>query len=225
MRTAAMWGLIMACLVPRLASAQDTVDRQLWLQVLATVRLSENWRLHLEEWPRLSEDASGPFQIITRAAMGRRLNNRATLWGGVAWVAKPPGPGVTHERRIWEQLSVTLPAASRWTPSVRVRLEQRFQDGWADNSHRLRMMGRAVRPLNERRSWSLVGWDEVFVTFDDTEGGPWRGLDQNRLFGGVLRQFNPKVGLELGYLWTTSQAPDKDRTHAHVAFVWLNLAL
>ena len=39
------------------------------------------------------------------------------------------------------------------------------------------------------------------------------------------RPNNPKVGLELGYMWTTSEAPDRDRTHAHVAFVWLNLAL
>ncbi len=163
--------------------------------------------------------------MITRTALGRRLGNRASLWGGYAWVAKPPGDGVTHEHRIWQQLSATFPDAGRFTPSMRLRLEQRFQDGWADNSHRLRMMGRAVRPLNEARSWSLVGWDEVFVTFDDTEAGPWQGVDQNRLFGGVLRQFNPKTGLEFGYMWTTSEAPDQDRTHAHVAFVWLNLAL
>jgi hypothetical protein len=26
-------------------------------------------------------------------------------------------------------------------------------------------------------------------------------------------------------MWTTSEAPDQARTHAHVAFVWLNLAL
>jgi hypothetical protein len=225
MRTAAVWGLMMACLVPTAASAQDTVDGQVWLQVVATVRLSENWRLHLEEQPRWYEDASESYQVITRTALGRRLGSRASLWGGYAWVAKPPGEGVTHEHRIWEQLSATFPDVATFTPSIRLRLEQRFQDGWADNSHRLRMMGRAVRPLNEQKSWSLVGWNELFVTFDDTAAGPWQGVDQNRLFGGVLRQFNAKTGLEFGYMWTTSEAPDQARTHAHVAFVWLNLAL
>ena len=44
---------------------------------------------------------------------------------------------------------------------------------------------------------------------------PGQGVDQNRLFGGMLRQFNPKVGLELGYLWTTSEPPASPRTHAH----------
>jgi Protein of unknown function (DUF2490) len=163
--------------------------------------------------------------VITRTGVGRRLTDRTTLWGGYAWIAKPPAEGVTHEQRIWEQFSATFPEAGAFTPSMRLRLEQRFQDGWADNSHRLRMMGRAVRPLSDNRSWSLVGWNELFVTLDDTEFGPWQGVDQNRLFGGVLRQFNQKVGLELGYMWTTSQAPDQDRSHQHVAFIWLNLAL
>jgi len=225
MRVALTWGLMIVCLIPGSASAQDNVDVQLWAQVVATLRLSENWRLHLEEQPRWYEDVSDSYQVITRTALGRRVSDGLTLWGGYAWVAKPPGPGVAHEHRIWQQLSATLPEAGRVTPSIRLRLEQRFQDGWADNSHRLRTMGRVVRPLNEQRSWSLVGWNEFFVTMDDTDDGPWQGVDQNRLFGGLLRQMTPKAGLEFGYLWTTSEAPERDRTHAHVAFVWLNLAL
>jgi hypothetical protein len=225
MHKAIVWGWMLVLALPAAAAAQDSVDAQLWTQVLATVRVSEHWRLHLEEWPRFSADASGPFQVITRAAVGRQMHPRATLWGGYAWVAKPPGPGITHEHRIWQQLSATLPAAGQWTPSLRLRLEQRFQDGWSDSSHRLRTMGRFVRPLNDSRSWSLATWDELFVTFDDTDSGPWQGVDQNRLFAGVLRQLNPKTGLEFGYLWTTSKAPEAERTHAHVAFVWLNLTL
>jgi len=217
--------LLFVLFLPVRASAQDTVDTQLWTLVLATVRLSENWRLHLEEQPRWHEDVSASFQIISRAAVGRRVSSRATLWGGYAWVAKPPGPGVTHEHRIWEQLSATFPDAGAWTPSIRLRLEQRFQDGWAGTSHRIRAMGRMVRPVTADRRWSLVGWDEFFVTMDDTSRGPAQGVDQNRLFAGVLRQYSPKVGLEFGYLWTTARPPARERTHAHVGFVWLNLAL
>lgn len=207
------------------SSAQDAVDGQLWIQVLATGRLSENWRWHLEEWPRLSEDAGGPFQIITRTALGRRISDRATLWGGYAWVAKPPGPGVAHEHRTWQQLTATFPAIEQWAPLMRLRLEQRFQDTWEDSSHRLRLMGRVVRPLDDTRMWSFATWNEFFVTFDETERGPWQGVDQNRLFAGLLRQLNAKAGLEFGYLWTTTRPPASDRRHAHVAFVWLNLTL
>jgi hypothetical protein len=61
------------------------------------------------------------------------------------------------------------------------------------------------------------------VTANDADGGPASGIDQNRLFAGTLRQFNPQVGLEFGYLWVTSEAPASPRTHAHNLFVWLNL--
>lgn len=216
---------LLALWLPRPAAAQDTVDSQFWLQTLATIRLSDNWRLHLEEWPRFSADQDGAFQIITRTAVGRRLGSRVTLWGGYAWIAKPPGEGVTHEHRAWEQLSATFPTAAQWTPSLRVRLEQRFQDTWSDSSHRLRLMGRGVRPLDPNRRWSIAVWDELLVTLDETATGPAQGVDQNRLFGGVLRQFSPAVGLEAGYLWVTSDPPTGPRTHAHVLSVWLNLAM
>jgi hypothetical protein len=216
-------GLVLAMLWSTPAAAQRTVDRHVWAQVIATVPLSDDWRLHLEEQPRWHEDASASFQVLTRTAIGRRVHPRATVWGGYAWVAKPPGPGVTHEHRAWQQLSATLPAAASWTPSLRIRLEQRFQDNWDGSSHRLRTMGRVVRPLNDRRTWSFAAWNELFVTLDETAGGPWQGVDQNRLFAGLIRQVHPKAAVEFGYLWTTSEPPARERSHAHVAFVWLNL--
>lgn len=217
------YALLLCLAAPIAATAQDTVDSQLWLQVVATLRLSENWRLHLEEQPRWYENWSEPYQIITRTALGRRVGPRASLWGGYAWVAKPPGEGVTHEHRIWEQLSATFPTAANWTPSMRLRIEQRFQDTWTGASHRIRMMGRGVRPFDAGARWSLAAWDELMVTVNDAEGGPASGIDQNRFFAGTLRQFTPKVGLEFGYLWVTSEPPGGPRTHAHNLFVWLNL--
>ncbi len=217
--------LALAVFPTREAQAQSHHDGQLWLQVVATVSVSENWRLHLEEQPRLHENVSETFQVITRAALGRRIGDRASLWGGYAWIAKPPGPGTTHEHRIWQQFSSTFPELGGWMPALRIRVEQRFQDSWADASHRARMMGRFVRPLDAQRRWSLVAWNELFVTFDETASGPAQGYDQNRAFAGVLRQFSPKAGLELGYLWQTADPPGLPRQDAHVAFVWLNLVL
>jgi Protein of unknown function (DUF2490) len=215
--------LVLCLALPMGAAAQDTVDTGFWLQVLATVRLSENWRLHLEEQPRWNDDWSASYQVLTRTALGRRVGSRASLWGGYAWIAKPPGEGVTHEHRIWEQLSATFPTAARWTPSLRLRLEQRFQDGWADSSHRVRIMGRGVRPFDAQGRWSLAAWDELLVTLDETESGPAEGVDQNRLFVGVLRQFSRQVGLEAGYLWVAFDSRTGPRTHQHNLFVWLNL--
>ena len=84
-------------------------------------------------------------------------------------------------------------------------------------------MGRGVRPIDRQRRWSIATWNELLVTLDDTVVGPWQGVDQNRLFAGVLRQFSPHVGLETGYLWVTSDPPSGSRTHSHNLSVWLNL--
>lgn len=210
-------------LVPRPATAQNTTDLHLWLQALATVSLSDHWRLHLEEQPRFFHDVSDTFQVITRTAVGRRLSDRLTVWAGHAWVAKPPGPGVTHEQRLWEQASITLPARRAWTPSLRIRQEQRWQDGWADSSHRLRTMARVVRPLRTNGPWSVALWDEAMFTLDRTTGGPTRGFDQNRLFGGVLYRFTPRESLEAGGMWVHTRVATGPDTTAWVPFVWLNL--
>jgi hypothetical protein len=219
-----VWVCLVLLLLPSSANGQqDEHDTGLWLQAVVTVGISENWRLHLEEQQRWFDNVSAPFETITRAAVGRRVHERATLWGGYGWIAKPPGPGIAHEHRIWQQLSATFPGVERWTPSLRLRLEQRFQDNWSDSSHRLRAMGRFVRPLTRDRRWSLAAWNEWFVTLDETPTGPRQGYNQNRLFGGLLRQFNPSVGLEFGYLWVNTNQPAVASPQTHVAFVWLNL--
>lgn len=204
----------------------DTQDLQLWAQVVATVSLSENWRLHLEGQPRWADNMSELDQVIVRTAIGRRLNPRVTVWGGYAFVPRTRGAGTQYEQRAWEQLSATFPDAGRWTPSLRLRLEQRFLEGWEDASHRLRVMGRAVRPLDADKTWSLAFWNESMFTLDETDAGPAQGVDQNRVFAGVIRKLSAKAALETGYVWQTSDPPgDAPRRHTHIAFVWLNLTL
>lgn len=231
MRRTVVTSVLSLCLLlspsaARVAASQDTHDSQLWVQILATVKVSPDWMVHLEAQPRWSEDAAELNQVIVRTALGRKLTDRVSLWGGYAWVPRTLGPGTRHEQRAWQQLSAALPAAGAWTPSLRIRLEQRFLDGWEDASHRLRVMGRVVRPLNADRSWSLAAWNEAMFNFDDTVGGPQSGVDQNRLFAGVARRLSPKATVETGYLWQTMDpAGAAPRAHAHTAFVWLNLSL
>lgn len=203
-------------------AAADDVDLQLWLQAVATLNLGE-WRVHLEEQPRWNDDISQSFQVITRVAGGRRINGALTVWAGHAWIAKPPGPGVAHEQRAWEQASITLPAARGWAPAIRIRQEQRWQQGWADGSHRLRAMARVVKPVTADNRWSFAGWDEAMITFDETAGGPIRGFDQNRVFGGLLYRLTRRETLEFGYMWVATRNAAGPVSHAFVPFVWLNM--
>src|SRR5262245_48435816 len=208
------------------AQSADTVDVALWTLGLATVRLSENYRLHLEEQARFNNNISDLDQNILRGALGRKVHERFTVWGGYAWVARFAGERTRHEQRIWEQLSVTLPDAGAWKPSLRLRLEQRFLDGWDGSSVRLRTMARGVRPLDEQGTWSIAAWDELMFTLDETTGGPAQGFDQNRLFGGVLRKLSPRAGVEFGYMWQAVNQPGAlPTTNTHIVFVWLNLTL
>lgn len=213
--------LVVLC-AARTAAAQPDGDRHLWVQGVAVVRVSENWRVHLEEQPRWFDDVSAPFQNILRGAVGRQAGRRVSVWAGYGWVAKPPGPGVTHEQRTWQQVLATPPAMGRWTSVVRFRQEQRRQPDWDGTSHRLRAMVRTVRPLGVS-GWSGVLWDEAMVTFNGTGGGPPKGFDQNRLFLGVNRRMSARANVDAGYMWFAVRQPSGQRSDGHVALTAVNL--
>lgn len=208
---------------PSPAAAQADGDVQQWTLLLATLRPTSDWRVHLELQPRLGDDVSALNQHLTRWAIGRQLSPRVSAWAGHAWVVNPPGPGTLHEQRLWQQLSIALPGAGQWTPSLRLRLEQRFVDRWSDTSHRARALARVTRPLGARQHWTLVAWNELFVTLDETPVGPARGVDRNRLFGGLRRTLSPRAALETGYVWQATRPRSGPRQDAHVALVWLDL--
>jgi hypothetical protein len=214
--------LVLFCL-PAASLAQVQSDTQQWTLLLATLRPTADWRLHLELQPRFGDDVSALDQMLTRWAVGRQISPRASVWGGHAWVANIRATGNIHEQRLWQQVSVALPSAGAWTPSLRIRLEQRFVEQWADSSHRVRALGRLVRPLDGEGRWSLAVWDELFVTLDETQAGPPQGVDRNRLFGGVRRRLAPQASVELGYLWQAARPRVGPRQDAHAAFVWLDL--
>jgi hypothetical protein len=209
---------------PMWAQAQPPpADTQVWLLGLATLTPGD-WRIHLEAQPRFGEDVAGVDQVLSRWAVGRQVTSRVSIWGGHAWAASVRPSGNLHEQRLWQQLSAVLPDAGAWTPSLRLRLEQRFLGQWENSSHRFRALGRVVRPLDQQGTWSIAIWDEVFVTLDDTPGGPQQGYDRNRFFAGALRRLSPYATLEAGYLLQTVNYPVVgSRPQAHAAFAWLNL--
>lgn len=223
MRKIATLATALLVMMPVAGRAQPPSDTQVWVMGLATVPVREHWRVHIELQPRASVEEGMTTEVLTRLALGRRVTQRATVWAGYAWVAKPPGPGVVHEHRAWQQLSLTAPSIAGWTPSLRLRLEQRTHPGWDGLSHRVRALSRLVRPVTPDRRWSAVAWHEGFLTVDRTPGGPARGIDQHRVFGGILRQLSSALGLEAGYLWRTIRQPGIPRTQTHSAFVWFNL--
>lgn len=208
----------------RTVSAQIAVDSQLWLQTVGIVTLSDNWRLHLEAQPRWDDDATQQYQVISRFAIGRRTTERISLWVGHAFVQKMRDGQTALENRLWQQLLVNLPRARGWVPVLRVRTEQRWQDGWDGTSHRVRAMGRGAKALAPQSAWSLALWDEFFVHLDETAGGPPQGWDMNRAFAGVNHRFGPRANLDLGYLHVTARRRNAAAVNTPGALLTLNLA-
>ena len=199
-------------------------DRQLWLLFLGQVPVGDQWLVHAEAQPRWNDDVSQRDQLLLRGALGRRLGPRVTMWAGYGYIPRWTAGDVLHEQRLWQQLSATLPRVGKWTPSIRLRPEQRFLEQWGDTSHRFRALGRLVRPIGSS-PWSVAVWDEYFVTLDDTAGGPQQGFDQNRFFATMLRKVSPAVTVEAGYLWHLQPANQvRGVRHGHTAFAWLTWA-
>ncbi len=205
------------------AWAQPTPDRQVWTQVLAVGQLGDAWKTHVEVQPRFANEASEVGLTIVRTAIGRRVAPRLTAWLGHAWVPRTFGTGVRHEQRTWQQISFAAPAVGRWTPSARLRVEQRWLD-WDGASHRVRLMARTQRPFGTATPWALFAYDEAMFTLDRTPRGPARGVDRNRLSAGVVRKFSSVASSDVGYLWETSQALGT-RRHDHVLLAVLNLSV
>ncbi len=216
---------LLSCL-PASTQAQQPAshDVQAWLLLLAQQPIGRHWIVTGEAQPRWNDDLSGRDQLILRGAVGRRLGPRVTAWGGYASVLRATGGGMVHEKRTWQQVNVALPGRAGWTPSVRLRQEQRFLQRWGDSSHRFRALGRLVRPVGGSR-WAVAVWDEVFLTLDDTPSGPRQGYDQNRLYLTTLRRLSPAVTAEGGYMWQhVPGAPGNGSRHGHTLFTWLTYA-
>jgi Protein of unknown function (DUF2490) len=199
-------------------------DLQAWLLLLGQLPVGDAWIVHAEVQPRWNDDISQRDQLLLRTALGRRLGPRVSVWAGYGYIPRWSDGERFDEQRTWQQLSATFPRIGTWAPSIRIRPEQRYLDEWGDTSHRLRALGRLVRPLGAS-PWSLALWDEYFVTVDETPGGPAQGFDQNRLFATVLRKLSADVTLEAGYMWQVQPSTASRGTrHGHTLFAWLTYA-
>lgn len=217
-------GVMLTAAPARAQDPNDLEEFQVWAQALAIGPISPNWRAHLELQPRWFDTATDLGLVIGRAAVGRRVLPRTTIWGGYALVARPAGPGTRYEQRVWEQVSLDLPAAGRWTLAGRIRIEQRFFDPWADESHRIRLLLRTQRPLG-RSPWTLAAYDEAMITVDRTAQGPNRGYDRNRAYVGLMRRVSPLLTAEFGYIYENSTIRGPQQRNDSIAIGVLNLGL
>lgn len=193
---------------PVAANAQDA-DSQLWALLTLNKRFNNGLRLYMEAQPRLGSNYSHISQLLIRPAIGYQVSPKLSLWLGYGYTPAFT-PKFTNEHRIFQQVLIEdkFPGLNM---SNRTRLEERSIAGAGGTSLRLRHQLRISKPLDARRRWAIVGFDEIFINLNDTPSGPESGFDQNRAYIGVAHQVNPTLRLELGYQASSLNPPRNQR--------------
>jgi Na+-translocating ferredoxin:NAD+ oxidoreductase RnfD subunit len=183
------------------AWSQTVTDERVWM-VLAMqqrFRAASPWKWAVDSQVRTREGVDALDVAIVRPAVTYDLTSRSSVGGGYAYIATFPASGsVTSEQRVFEQYTWTGHRSGA-TVALRTRCDQRSIENNSGVSYRIREQVRVSHAVSAGSKVTLVVWDEIMVNANDTTRNG-RGIDQNRVFGGVGVPLNPKVRFEAGYL-------------------------
>ena len=195
-------GALICVLGPKNFAYADKEDFQIWTPVYLTVSHTDRIQGWYEVQPRFGENASEVNQLLLRTAIGYKLDTRWSVWQGYAWTPAFV-PEYTNENRIYQQLLFLRKFPESDIFVSRTRLEWRWIENVPGTAVRFRTLARGQWPFDEKKLWSLVAQDEIFVNFNSPPNGPAAGFDQNRLFFGLNRKVNNHLYFDGGYQWQT----------------------
>lgn len=168
---------------------------QIWLHVPTQYKVSEKTSLIGDISPRLSADG-GVDQNLIRSGIQRKLTRN--LNGTLGFdVVDNYSPSRNHENRLWQQLQLTSKKGS-YTLLARLRVEERHFTGKDGDSIRARLMLKSSQRIQATR-FSVVYYDELFLTLNTIPDGPVKGVDRNRIFAGIGYAIDRNKTLECGY--------------------------
>ena len=185
------------------AASGHADDVQQWSSLKVTHPLDERFDLSLLVEGRFGDDISEVDTVILRPDIGYHLSDHVTLFLGYDYYEQPQ-PGDASENRVWQQLGIKYPAGDLAIGN-RLRIEQRFIDNVSGVTLRARYRLRLTHPLPDP-DWQVIASNEIFANLNQEPGGPARGFDQNRLFGGIATHITPRLRLETGYQWRLKPA-------------------
>ncbi len=165
-----------------------------WVSLPITSRIgtlfevSTRTKDHITEWD----------QIYIRPAISYKLTNSLSVFQGYSW--DPNFYPYVYENRVWQQVLHRKPFKN-FTLENRARLEERFIKGVNGTAVRARYRLGAWVPLNKKKDWLFVLWDEFWVNLNSRPDGPQGGYDRNWLFAGINKKLSENVTLEGGYMF------------------------
>ena len=184
--------------LPLLAPAQTVHQQGYWARAFLRARLSERLTLHSEFDERRYAWPGGQWQFITHQHLHYRVSPTwdAAVGGSLAW--QPQNGVVVPERRVFEEVTATLPLPGRLRLMPRLRVDQRWQRRLAGSDltdewqFRLRFRTRLQLDYHLTTNWKIRASNELMFYPG--------GFDQNRLYAGAERQLGAGWAAELGYM-------------------------
>src|SRR5690606_5798131 len=147
----------------------------LWTPVSLHLPGYRNFYPTFEVQPRLGSELRNLDQLLIRPRVDYRFSERTYVGLGYLWrLSNTPGSPVNYENQIFQQAGYRL-NIDRLRLIGRFRCEERFIQGTADMSTRLRFLARLEYALGVRKRWSAVFWSELFVNPYTVNGGPVSG--------------------------------------------------
>ncbi|MBI1858542.1 MAG: DUF2490 domain-containing protein, partial [Candidatus Melainabacteria bacterium] len=198
-------------------------DLGLWTPLWITIPFNKRINALLEISPRNQDNVTKFDQLFIRPSVNYHLNKYLTLTQGYSW--NPRFNPSINENRIWEQLQLNN-HFSKFNLENRFRLEEIFTKGVGGHPVRGRYRLGTWIPIDKKKMWSFVLWDEFWFYFNSVSNGPSNGYDRNWLFAGLNRKISENVSLEGGYMFQhiNNMSPKNDLLN-HVILVNLYVTL
>lgn len=196
--------LLPLLLLPCLAPAQTVRQAGYWGRLYLRTHFGPRLTLHSEVDERRFAWPSGQWQLITHQHLHYRFSPTwdGALGGSLSWQVQK---GISvPERRVFEEITATLPLSGRLRLMPRLRVEQRWLgpppgSETAAWQYRLRYRGRLQLEYQLNDTWKFRTSNELMLNPDS--------FDQNRLYAGAERQLGAGLAAELGYLFIWQQRP------------------
>lgn len=217
--------ILLLCSTVYAQSTEGTVsDFQNWMAISANAKVSDKWRTFAEVNPRIMDNSSRLGAAYVRPAIGYDITPNWTAWLGYVLQATNTASDnhYTLENQSYEQITYRK-TFDNLNIESRNAIEHRYLPSEVGHRSRNRIRGEYILP--SQTVWSLIGYDEVFVNFNDVAASNVKsGISQNRAYVGIGYRFNPRVQLETGYLhqyvWVGTDYADQSN---HVWSTALNL--
>jgi hypothetical protein len=200
---------LVATLLPAVAAHADTKsDFQQWTLWFGNHHLDETWSVSMQFENRLRDDASEVDKQIYKPAGYYAFTDTLKLGVGYKFVKKKDS---RDEQDPWQELFYNPAPIGNWDWAHQFRWEQRTGRGIDGVVNRLRYLLHLTYPLGSSGRYYFAAQEAVRFNAASNDTGPVDGFEQSRLYFGVGRNMNPKLKIEVGYLWNFQrerQGPD-----------------